>query len=196
MAPRGTRPRPASSKIPFLRGLELQPDRVEDWSSYPFHLPFVRNLRLEFMVPLTFFIGENGSGKTTLLEAVAELCRLPIGGGGRTELADDFRTQRDTALSPGTRHSARASASALGTGTSSAPRTSFASPICSKSANAIPTSGVTHTSPTVGVLCISVHTGKPFWLCSSTGYSRAASSSWTSRRRPSLLSASSRSWRC
>ena len=94
MAPRGTRPRPASSKIPFLRGLELQPDRVEDWSSYPFHLPFVRNLRLEFTAPLTFFIGENGSGKTTLLEAVAELCRLPIGGGGRTELADDFRTER------------------------------------------------------------------------------------------------------
>jgi predicted ATPase len=77
----------------FLKRVDVQADRVDDWNSYPFVLPFVRNLRVDF-APLTFIIGENGSGKTTLLEAIAELCRLPIGGGGRTELADDLRTER------------------------------------------------------------------------------------------------------
>lgn len=81
------------SSAPFLQRVDVQSDRVEDWLSYPFHLPFVRNLRVEF-APLTFFIGENGSGKTTLIEAIADLCRLPIGGGGRTELADDLRSER------------------------------------------------------------------------------------------------------
>jgi len=80
--------------VPFLQRVELQPDRVEDWTSYPFHLPFLKNLTLEFTTPLTFLVGENGSGKTTLLEAIADLCRLPIGGGGRTELADDLKNER------------------------------------------------------------------------------------------------------
>jgi predicted ATPase len=80
--------------VPFLVRVDLQSDRIEDWTSYPFHLPFLKNLRLEFTTPLTFLIGENGSGKTTLIEAIADLCRLPIGGGGRTELADDFKSDR------------------------------------------------------------------------------------------------------
>jgi predicted ATPase len=81
------------TSAPFLQRVDVQSDRVEDWASYPFHLPFVRHLRVEFG-PLTFLIGENGSGKTTLIEAIADLCRLPIGGGGRTELADDLRSER------------------------------------------------------------------------------------------------------
>ncbi len=54
----------------------------------------MKDLELEFNRPLTFLIGENGSGKTTLIEAIADLCRLPTGGGGRTELADDLKTER------------------------------------------------------------------------------------------------------
>jgi predicted ATPase len=84
----------ASARVPFLHGVELQPDRVDDWTAYPFHLPFLKNFALEFTSPLTFLVGENGSGKTTVLEAIAELCRLPIGGGGRTELADDLKNER------------------------------------------------------------------------------------------------------
>jgi predicted ATPase len=91
MATRETRK--ADGKALFLTQVAIDSGRVDDWDSYPFVLPFVRKLRIEF-APLTFLIGENGSGKTTLLEAIAELCRLPIGGGGRTELADDLRTER------------------------------------------------------------------------------------------------------
>nr|WP_205627046.1 AAA family ATPase [Sandaracinus amylolyticus] len=46
-------------------------------------------LDLELRAPVTFFVGENGSGKSTLLEAIAALLRLPVAGGGRTELADE-----------------------------------------------------------------------------------------------------------
>jgi predicted ATPase len=90
---RTRKPKDARPSAPFLQSVELQPDRVEDWGSYPFHLPFLRGLHVE-LAPLTFLIGENGSGKTTLIEAIADLCRLPIGGGGRTELADDLRSER------------------------------------------------------------------------------------------------------
>lgn len=51
-------------------------------------LPFTINFDLHFHAAVTFFVGENGSGKSTLLEAIAQLCGLPVGGGGRNELAD------------------------------------------------------------------------------------------------------------
>ncbi len=39
---------------------------------FPFTLPIVRSLDcLEFVSPVTYFVGENGSGKSTLLEAIA-----------------------------------------------------------------------------------------------------------------------------
>jgi len=88
------RERSSSEKVAYLTRIELQEDRVADWVTYPFQLPFLKGLRLDFTTPVTFFVGENGSGKTTLIEAVAELCRLPIGGGGRTELADDLKNER------------------------------------------------------------------------------------------------------
>jgi predicted ATPase len=99
--PPAKRPPKGNSKVPFLERVEIQPDRVESWTAYPFHLPFVRNLRLDFTTPLTFLIGENGSGKTTLIEAIADICRLPIGGGGRTELADDLKVERPRSLLAG-----------------------------------------------------------------------------------------------
>lgn len=73
--------------------LEIDPRRVDDWNAYPFHLPFVRELNFAFTSPLTFFVGENGSGKSTIIEAIADVCRLPVEGGGRPEL--DTRPDSD-----------------------------------------------------------------------------------------------------
>jgi predicted ATPase len=98
----------ATAKVPYLTRIEFLGERVDDWTRYPFHLPFLKGLKLDFTAAVTFFVGENGSGKTTLIEAIAELCRLPIGGGGRTELADDLKNERPrsrlaAALRPGFR---------------------------------------------------------------------------------------------
>jgi len=72
---------------PFLTRLRFE-GRSSQSSGYPFNLPFLRGLDLPFETAITLLVGENGSGKSTLLEAIAEKCRLPIGGGGRSELAD------------------------------------------------------------------------------------------------------------
>jgi predicted ATPase len=72
----------------YLKHLFLKPDIKVDYDRFPTSLPYVQNLNLEFNSPVTFFVGENGSGKSTLLEAIAELCELPVGGGGKNELAD------------------------------------------------------------------------------------------------------------
>jgi predicted ATPase len=85
---RTSRRRNSDARGRHLERLDIDPSRVEDWTAYPFHLPFVRRFSLEFRSPVTFFIGENGSGKSTILEAIADLCRLPVQGGGRTELDD------------------------------------------------------------------------------------------------------------
>jgi predicted ATPase len=37
---------------------------------------------------MTIIVGENGVGKSSLIEAIAEVCRLPVQGGGRTEMRD------------------------------------------------------------------------------------------------------------
>src|SRR5688572_1886781 len=73
---------------PFLKRVYLRPGAVLQDGVFPATLPFVKELDLTFERPVTFFVGENGSGKSTLIEAIAELCGLPVGGGGRTELAD------------------------------------------------------------------------------------------------------------
>jgi predicted ATPase len=86
-SPVAKRQSPANN-VSYLLSLSLDESRVDDWDTHPFDLPFVKGLRLKFNAPLTFFVGENGSGKSTLLQAIADLCRLPISGGGRSELAD------------------------------------------------------------------------------------------------------------
>ena len=67
-------------------------------TEFPYDIPFVRNLSLEFRKPVTFFVGENGSGKSTLVEAIAEACRLPIWGGSRNEAANPNGPDRRAAL--------------------------------------------------------------------------------------------------
>jgi predicted ATPase len=73
-------------------------DRVPSFDEFPYSLPFVRGLDLKLEHAVTFFVGENGSGKSTLLEAIAELCGLPVSGGGRNELAEHPGPERRSAL--------------------------------------------------------------------------------------------------
>ena len=73
--------------VPYLIGVSVVPERIPLGSGYPFTLPFVCQLDLRLESPVTFFVGENGTGKSTLIEAIASLCRLPVSGGGRNELA-------------------------------------------------------------------------------------------------------------
>ena len=73
-----------ASTPPYLVRVHLKEDAVES-DEYPFSLPIVRVLDIEFASPVTFFVGENGTGKSTLIEAIAALCRLPVSGGGRNE---------------------------------------------------------------------------------------------------------------
>jgi predicted ATPase len=72
---------------PYLAGVRVVAERIGDPDCYPFTLPFVDRLDLKFASAVTFFVGENGTGKSTLIEAIASLCRLPVSGGGRNELA-------------------------------------------------------------------------------------------------------------
>jgi predicted ATPase len=83
---------------PYLIGLELVADRVPDFEQHPFSVPCVRALDLAFRSQVTFLIGENGSGKSTLLEGIATLCRLPLSGGGRQDLAAHHGPRSATAL--------------------------------------------------------------------------------------------------
>ena len=76
------------SAVPYLLRVSIVPERIQGDDGYPFNLPFVRQLDLQFEAPVTFFVGENGTGKSTLMEAIASLCRLPVSGGGRNEMAD------------------------------------------------------------------------------------------------------------
>ncbi len=88
------------SPPPFLQHVLLRPDVELDPTCFPTSLPFVRQLDLRFENSTTFFVGENGSGKSTLLEALAELCELPGGGGGRNERADLRAPHAHSELAP------------------------------------------------------------------------------------------------
>lgn len=73
---------------PFLQRIYLRENAELARDRFPGNLPFVPTLDLKFTSNITFFVGENGSGKSTVMEAIADLCGLPPGGGGRNELAD------------------------------------------------------------------------------------------------------------
>jgi predicted ATPase len=89
----------ASAQL-FLRQVCLRPDAELRENDFPGTLPFLRGFDLQFEVPVTIFVGENGSGKSTLVEALADLCGLPVGGGGRNELADLKAPQNRSELAP------------------------------------------------------------------------------------------------
>jgi predicted ATPase len=66
---------------PFIRGVVLIRDRIDQPSAYPFSLPAVRALDGLSLSAVTYFVGENGSGKSTLLEAIAVAAGFNPEGG-------------------------------------------------------------------------------------------------------------------
>jgi predicted ATPase len=68
-----------------LLSVALRPEKVADWSTYPFVIPAIRTLEtLQIRSRICFFVGENGSGKSTLLEAIAESYGFGPEGGSRS----------------------------------------------------------------------------------------------------------------
>lgn len=84
------------SRVPYLRGAYVVPERIIEPKKFPCSLHYVEALDLE-LGAVTFFVGENGSGKSTLLEALAELAGCPATGGGKNELADPRLRHADLA---------------------------------------------------------------------------------------------------
>ena len=71
------------ARAPFLQRVETRPEKV-DPAQFPFTIrAFSPGIGLDFVSPVTFFVGENGSGKSTLLEALAEGCGFDPEGGSR-----------------------------------------------------------------------------------------------------------------
>jgi predicted ATPase len=85
------------SAAPYLIGVRVKETGIEG-EEYPFNLPMIRTLDVAFESPVTFFVGENGTGKSTLIEAIAALCRLPVSGGSRNDLADSHGPERTSPL--------------------------------------------------------------------------------------------------
>jgi predicted ATPase len=84
----------------FLRRVYLRPEAELRQDEFPGTLPFVPTFDLQFEAPVTILVGENGSGKSTVVEALAQLAGLPVGGGGRNELADLKAPQNRSELAP------------------------------------------------------------------------------------------------
>lgn len=84
--------------VPYLRRIAIDDEDVGDVERFPFSLPFVRGLDLTFARPVTFFVGENGSGKSTVMEAIAEVCGLPVSGGGRSDVGGRHGPQEESSL--------------------------------------------------------------------------------------------------
>jgi predicted ATPase len=83
--------------VPYLQALRVREDHVK-CHEYPFSVPLIRTLNIEFNSPVTFFVGENGTGKSTVIEAIAALCHLPVSGGGRNELSGNHGPDRTSPL--------------------------------------------------------------------------------------------------
>src|SRR5262249_8423149 len=86
-----------SAMPPYLVGLQLK-EPAAAAGEYPFSLPLIRCLDLEFTAPVTFFVGENGTGKSTVIEAIAALCKLPVSVGRRDKLAGTHGPDRSSRL--------------------------------------------------------------------------------------------------
>jgi predicted ATPase len=68
---------------PYLRSVQLVPEKVERWEDYPFCLPLFREKSFEiaFDDAVTIIVGENGVGKSTLFEGIAEHAGFGLAGG-------------------------------------------------------------------------------------------------------------------
>lgn len=73
------------SPPPYLRRLWFDAALVPEAKSdhYPFVLPVVQTLDLQFEKAVTIIVGENGVGKSTLIEGIAALAGYDDAGGGK-----------------------------------------------------------------------------------------------------------------
>lgn len=91
---------PTRHGAPFLRAVDVLPERVVP-GQHPFNIRALQGgIHLQFRTNVTFFVGENGSGKSTLLEAIATCCGFGLTGGNRdhTFQVEDARTDLGRAL--------------------------------------------------------------------------------------------------
>lgn len=62
-----------------LKRVNLYPELFPTRERYPFSLAILQTTRaIEFLTPVTFFVGENGTGKSTFLQAMARKCNIHI----------------------------------------------------------------------------------------------------------------------
>jgi predicted ATPase len=63
----------------FLNKVVINSEKFPLTTCYPFNLELIKQLKeIQFITPITFFIGENGCGKTTILRAIAQSCGVHI----------------------------------------------------------------------------------------------------------------------
>lgn len=78
---------------PILDKIKIDFDENTDFSTYPFSLNIIANLKeITFPTQVTFFIGENGAGKSTILESIAAKVGFGKEGGSKNinfNTADD-----------------------------------------------------------------------------------------------------------
>ncbi len=69
---------------PILDKVKVNPEKIDDFSKYPFSLEIIKNLKeIVFPTQVTFFVGENGTGKSTILEAIATRAGFGKEGGSK-----------------------------------------------------------------------------------------------------------------
>jgi hypothetical protein len=179
---------------PYLVRLQLK-ERAADDGEYPFSLPLIRCLDIEFTSPVTFFVGENGTGKSpssrrSRLCANCR-CRAAVGTNWRaiTVPIRRARLRRLSGLHFGGGHQ---------THTFSAPSSRPTSRRYSM--RAMPTRlsgcGAIRTHSMEDGRSMPARMEKPFWRFSRIGSDPGYSCS-TSRSQRSLLNVNWRSWlRC
>lgn len=81
---------------PYLREIGLKRESVDNFDTYPFCIPGVRNLTsLKFHPDVTFLVGENGTGKSTLIEAIAVALGYNPEGGTKQSQFSTNRTHSE-----------------------------------------------------------------------------------------------------
>ncbi|MBS1686318.1 MAG: AAA family ATPase [Bacteroidetes bacterium] len=75
----------------FLASTKLSSSDLPD--RYPFNIPSLKNLSIDFKYDVTFLVGENGSGKSTLLEAIATNIGFNASGGNKNHSYDYHKTE-------------------------------------------------------------------------------------------------------
>jgi predicted ATPase len=76
----------------FLHGITLKDSSPKH--GFPFSIPAITNLNIEFKKTVTFLVGENGSGKSTILEAIADKIGFnAMGGTKHHQFHSDYETE-------------------------------------------------------------------------------------------------------